>query len=77
MAKQKLKNPRVGFSWGILLGMSGIPILALMSKIFPKLDTAWELAMLACALIVVRCVYGYAVSGSQGTPKKPGQAAAH
>ena len=35
MAKQKLKNPRVGFSWGILLGMSGIPILALMSKIFP------------------------------------------
>jgi len=75
MSKPKTKNPRVGFSWGILLGMSGIPILALMSKVFPKFDMAWEVSMVLCGLVVARCVYGYLVAGSPASIKKSEQAA--
>lgn len=59
MAGKKKRNSQALHSWGILLGMAALPILALMSKLFPAQDTIWAvLGVLACVL-VVRSVVGF------------------
>ncbi len=58
------KNPRVAFSWGILLSMLAVPILALMLKIFPKLEMEWNALLVVCALVITRCVIGYLFPGA-------------
>jgi len=65
---------RMKFSWGILLGMLGIPILALMLKVFPSRDLAWFTLMGLCGLVVVSSAIGFLLSGSKGnstTSKDP------
>jgi choline-glycine betaine transporter len=53
MHESKTKNRQVSHSWGILLGMLAIPLLALAGKLFPALDTLWTvLGVLFCALIL-------------------------
>ena len=69
MDKRVIKNLQAKYSWGILLGMSGIPVLALMDKIFPAQQSIWMGLMLACGLIIVRCAVGYLMAGT-GPSKK-------
>lgn len=59
MEKGKVKNPLVFYSWGIILGMSGVPLLALISKLAPAHDTIWAVLAGVCVLLVVVSLYGY------------------
>lgn len=77
MSKGKSRNPQALHSWGILLGMAAIPILALMYKLFPTVETVWAvLAVLSCAL-VLRSAIGFIFPASFKAPdKKPPQTSA-
>jgi hypothetical protein len=70
MSKPRLKNPRVGYSWGILLGMASIPILLVMSKVFPQLEMAWQVLMAVCGLVVLRSAVRYVFPNGMGGVKK-------
>ena len=72
MAKpvSNIRKAQTNHSWGILLGMLGVPVLALFSKIYPQFDTAWEVLLAVCGLIVLRSTIGYLFPGlSFGTKK--------
>lgn len=80
MSVRKVKNPRVGHSWTILLGMSAIPVLALMIKIFPGQMAIWYSLMALCGLLVLRSVYGFCFPARSEEDKKDagiGQAPQH
>lgn len=69
MSRGKKRNSQVLHSWGILLGMAAVPLLALMSKLFPGQDTAWAvLGVLAC-VFVVRSVVGFLFPASAARKK--------
>jgi hypothetical protein len=57
--KNPVRQAQVKYSWGILLGMAALPIFAVMMKVFPGHDMAWQLLMAACGLIMLRSVIGY------------------
>jgi hypothetical protein len=76
-AVSNIRKTQAAHSWGILLGMLGIPVLALMSKIFPQQDIIWEVLMGVCGLIIIRSTVGYLFPGLGSGAKKPGQAVAH
>jgi hypothetical protein len=59
MKKVAGKRTQVAHSWGILLGMAGIPVLALLSKVFPNLDPVWGVLLVLFGLIIARSVVGY------------------
>jgi len=61
MAKpvSNVRKAQVAHSWGILLGMMGIPVLAVLAKIYPHQDTIWEVLLAVCGLIIVRSTVGY------------------
>jgi|GEM_PF-3467224 len=67
MAKPKntVRRAQVMHSWGIILGMSGLPILALMSKVFPQRDTIWLLLAVVCGLVLANSVFGYLRASAQ------------
>ena len=71
MNKSRTKRSQVVHSWGILLGMLGIPILAVLSKIFPQQDTIWEVLLAVCGLIIVRSTIGYLFPSLGSGAKKP------
>lgn len=58
-AVSNIRRAQAVHSWGILLGMLGIPVLAFLSKIFPQQDTAWEVLLAVCGLVIVRSTVGY------------------
>ncbi len=64
MKKTKARSAQVKFSWGILLGMLVMPVLALMIKVFPQQMLVWQGLMVAAGLVIVRCVIGYVLAGS-------------
>jgi hypothetical protein len=68
-AVSDIRKSQAAHSWGILLGMLGFPVLALMAKIFPQQDTAWDVLMAVCGLIVIRSTVGYLFPGL-GAAKK-------
>lgn len=74
-AKAKARRSQVAHSWGILIGMSAIPILALMSKVFPRYDAVWEILFVVFGLLVARSVIGYLFPGASRGQKKAQQAA--
>ena len=58
-AVSTVRKSQTAHSWGILLGMLGIPVLALLSKLFPQQDTTWEVLLAVCGLVIVRSTVGY------------------
>jgi len=54
-----VRKAQVAHSWGILLGMMGVPILAVLAKIYPQQDTIWEVLLAVCGLIIIRSTVGY------------------
>jgi hypothetical protein len=64
------RKSQAAHSWGILLGMLGIPVLALMAKIFPQQTIAWEVLMAVCGLIIIRSTVGYLFPGLGSSVKK-------
>lgn len=76
MKKSTANKAHVKYSWGILVGMLAIPILAVMVKVFPQYTTGWEAAMVAAGLIILRSVIGY-VTSSPGAGKKAAATHAH
>ena len=76
MKKTGTKRSQAAHSWGILLGMAGVPILALMSKVFPSLDTLWGALLVVFALVIVRSAVGYLFPGSP-SGKKAEQDSSH
>ncbi len=69
MKKTGTKRSQAAHSWGVLLGMAGVPILALLSKVFPHLDTLWGALLVVFALIIVRSAVGYIMSGISSAKK--------
>lgn len=69
MKKTTGRRSQTAHSWGILLGMAGVPILALMAKVFPGLDTLWGALLVVFALIIVRSAVGYLFPGTPGGKK--------
>ncbi len=59
MKKAKSRSSQVAFSWGILLGMLLLPVLALMAKVFPQHETIWEVLMAVAGLVIIRSAVGY------------------
>jgi SNF family Na+-dependent transporter len=76
MKKTGARRSQAAHAWGILLGMAGVPILALMSKVFPNLDTLWGALLVVFALVIVRSAIGYLFPGSP-SGKKGEQATTH
>jgi len=56
--------------------MAGIPVLALMSKVFPGLDVLWEVLLATFALLVARSLIGYLFPGRRTRGKKSQQGGA-
>jgi SNF family Na+-dependent transporter len=75
MKKASAKRSQVAHSWGILLGMAGIPVLALLSKVFPNLDTVWGVLLVLFGLIIARSVVGYLFPAGSNAKKSHGAAA--
>jgi hypothetical protein len=73
MAKRRTEARRaqVAHSWGILLGMSGIPVVAALLKLAPHYATAWDLLLVASGLLVLRSALGVAF------PKMPAAVEEH
>jgi len=74
MNKSKTKKSQAGYSWAILLGMSGVPILALLSKVFPHLDALWAVLLAVFGLIIARSVIGLLFAGAPAGGKKSARA---
>jgi Kef-type K+ transport system membrane component KefB len=74
MAKpvSNVRKTQVAHSWGILVGMLGMPILAVISKIFPQQDTVWEILLAVCGLVIIRSTVGYLFPGLGSSAKKAG-----
>jgi hypothetical protein len=55
MAKRRTEARRaqVAHCWGIPLGMSGIPVVAVLLKLAPLYATAWDLLLVASVLLVL------------------------
>jgi uncharacterized membrane protein YdcZ (DUF606 family) len=70
-----IRKTQAAHSWGILLGMLGVPVAALFSKIFPRYDAAWEVLLVVCGLIIVRSAVGYVFPGLGAGNKKSEHAA--
>ena len=70
------RKTQTNHSWGILLGMLGIPVLAVFSKVYPQYDTAWEVGMAVFGLIILRSTVGYLFPGLGSGSKKPQETAA-
>jgi hypothetical protein len=73
MSKAMKARSQAAHSWGILLGMLGVPILALLSKVFPKLDELWEVLLAVFVLIIVRSLVGYLFPGLRRRGQRPRQ----
>jgi hypothetical protein len=74
MSRGKRRKAQVLHSWGILLGLAALPVLALMAKLFPAHDTLWAvLGVLGC-VAVVRSMIGFLFPAA--TPRKKGEAPA-
>ena len=58
-SKGKTKNPQVGPSWGVLLGLAGLPVLALLAKLFPGQTLIWEVVGALCLLWAGISLYKY------------------
>jgi hypothetical protein len=76
-AVSRVQKSQAAHSWGILLGMLGVPVAALFAKVYPQFDAAWEVLMAACGLIVIRSTVGYLFPGIGAGAKKAQEAAAH
>jgi len=74
MSVRKKRNSQVLHSWGILLGMAALPILALMSKLFPAQDTIWAVLGVLASVLVVRSAIGFLFPAS--APGKKSESAA-
>ncbi len=57
--KSPVRKKQIAYSWGIILGMSGVPILALAIKLVPAQGDIWLALMAVCGVIVLRSVIGY------------------
>lgn len=75
-AVSNVRKAQATHSWGILLGMLGIPVLALFSKIFPQQDTVWECLLVVCGLVIVRSTVGYLFPNLGSGSKKAGDTVA-
>jgi len=75
-SKSRPKRSQVVHSWGILLGMAGIPVLALLSKVFPGLDVLWAVLLAIFALTVARSMIGYLSAGRRSRSESSQQGAA-
>lgn len=73
-AAAAIRKAQTTHSWGILLGMMGIPVLALFSKVYPHYETIWQVLMGICGLVIIRSTIGYLFPGLGPVDKKPGQA---
>jgi hypothetical protein len=71
----QVRKSQTAHSWGILLGMLGIPIAALFSKVFPQYDTAWEVLLAVCGIVIARSAVGFLFPGLGSSGKKAEQAA--
>ena len=65
------RKAQVAHSWGILLGMMGLPVLAVLSKIYPQQDLIWEVLAAAFGLVIVRSTVGYLFPSLGSGGKKP------
>ena len=63
--KTKTRASQVAYSWGILLAMLILPVLALMAKVFPQYLIVWQGLMAAAGLVTVRCVIGYLFASNE------------
>lgn len=73
MAKpvSSVRKAQVAHSWGILVGMLGLPVLAVLSKIYPRQDIIWEVCLAVCGLVIVRSTIGYLFPSLGSGSKKP------
>jgi len=71
MKKTNTKKSQAGHSWGILLSMAAVPILALLSKISPNLNSVWAVLLIICGLLFVRSLVGYFFPAAFSGSKKP------
>lgn len=58
-AVSNVRKAQTVHSWGILLGMLGVPVVALLSKLYPQQDTVWEVLLAVCGLVILRSTVGY------------------
>jgi len=52
-------HSKLVFSWGILLGLSAVPFVLIVKKVFPEADVLFKALMLTAGLVVAASLVGY------------------
>lgn len=63
MAVPQSKTTGAAQAWGIILGLAGIPVVALFLKVFPELHTVWYALMALLGLVVLKSSVSYLLAG--------------
>ena len=70
MSKPKTQSGLAKYSWGILIGMAGFPILAILWKAFPNLTTVFTGLAIIFALLTLRSLIGLLFPRNRRTVKE-------
>jgi hypothetical protein len=63
MAVTQTKTAGASHAWGIILGLAGIPVVALLLKIFPAQHIVWDAFLALLGLVVVKSMVSYLLAG--------------
>jgi len=59
MAARKPRKSQAGNAWGILLGLTGIPVIAVLNKVYPELQLAWNVSYVLFGLLALKSFVSY------------------
>jgi hypothetical protein len=71
------KNSLAVYSWEILIGMAGLPILGILAKAFSSLDALWGVMAVGFVLLALRGFVGFLFPKSKKDTKGADPAALH
>jgi hypothetical protein len=74
MAVQIRKSNSATHAWGIILGLTGLPVVALFLKIFPDLRIAWNVLFVAFGLLALKSLVSYLMPRRNNEPGDHGHA---
>jgi hypothetical protein len=55
----KKKSTTTSSAWGIIIGLTGIPVVALLMKIFPGQQITWDIVLGLFVLLALKSLVRY------------------
>jgi len=59
MAAHKPRNSQAGNAWGILIGLTGIPVIAVLNKVYPDQHIIWTVGYVLFGLLALKSFVSY------------------